>query len=391
MRIFRIGGHCVLCLTLKLVIYCVVGVPVVPITSVVGYTHQAAENQSSNKPMINSLLKIAFVVGAVSLLPIEAVNGQLKMTKIPRRLEEALINPNINEILRRNRQSSPKPTPTVISSKPVSPPPQDPVYSNESSWFSAIEPKADKPASVPPRLSTIEQTETPPRVARRPADLSSIEQTETPPRVARRPLDLSPIEQTETPLRVARRPVDLSPRDEVTDAPPAIRSQPRQTATTPSNDPAESDLGGNSELQKPLAPVKGQLRFRVTGVSAMIEGQASDLLIEVYNPTGHAIGPVEVNVQVPEELTVTRFDRDAWLDAERRIIAFQLDRIDPEAIEKIAMKGVSNTAGRTSLNVALMSGEAIVAERVVKTQVFAQQVARQQTFGDLKPSNTNRK
>ena len=303
--------------------------------------------------MFNSLLKIAFVVGAVSLLPIEAVNGQLKMTEMPTRLEDALINPNIREFLKANTQSSSTPTPTVVSSKTVSPPPQGPVYSNESSWFSAIQPQADNPASVPPKLSTIEQTETPPRVARRPAD--------------------------------------LSPRDEVTEAPPAIRSQPRQTASTPSNDPAESDLGGNPDLQQPLAPVKGQLRFRVTGVSAMIEGQASDLLIEVYNPTGHAIGPVEVNVQVPEELTVTRFDRDAWLDAERRIIAFQLDRIDPEEIEKIAMKGVSNTAGKTSLNVALMSGEAIVAERIIKTQVFAQQVARQQTFGDLEPSNTTRK
>ena len=355
----------------KLVIYCVVRVPVVPITSVIGSIHQLPRTGIQNKPMINSLLKIAFVAGAISLLPIEAVNGQLKMTKMPTRLEEALINPNIREILRENTRISARPTPAVTSSKTVAPL-QSPVYSNESSWFSAIKPELDKPASASPRLPTIEQTETPPRVARRPVDLSRIEQAETPP-------------------PVARRPVDLSPSDEVSDAPPAIRSQPRQTASTPSNAPVEPGLGGNRELQKPLAPVKGQLRFRVTGVSAMIEGEASDLLIEVYNPTGHAIGPVEVNIQVPEELTITRFDRDAWLDAERRIIAFQLDRIDPEAIQKIAMKGVSNTAGKTSLNVALMSGEVIVAERTVKTQVFAQQVARQQTFGDLEPGDTTRK
>ena len=374
----------------KLVIYCVVRVPVVPITSVIGSIHQLPRTGIQNKPMINSLLKIAFVAGAISLLPIEAVNGQLKMTKMPTRLEEALINPNIREILRENTRISARPTPAVTSSKTVAPL-QSPVYSNESSWFSAIKPELDKPASASPRLPTIEQTETPPRVARRPVDLSRIEQTETPPPVARRPVDLSRIEQAETPPPVARRPVDLSPSDEVSDAPPAIRSQPGQTASTPSNAPVEPGLGGNRELQKPLAPVKGQLRFRVTGVSAMIEGEASDLLIEVYNPTGHAIGPVEVNIQVPEELTITRFDRDAWLDAERRIIAFQLDRIDPEAIQKIAMKGVSNTAGKTSLNVALMSGEVIVAERTVKTQVFAQQVARQQTFGDLEPGDTTRK
>ena len=122
----------------------------------------------------------------------------------------------------------------------------------------------------------------------------------------------------------------------------------------------------------------------------MIESQPADVLIEVYNPTSHAIGPVEVNVQVPEELTVTRFDHDAWLDVERRIIAFKLDRIEPETIEKIGMKGVSDTAGKTSLNVALLSEEAMVAERSFKTQVFPQQVARQQNFGDSEPAATTR-
>lgn len=123
----------------------------------------------------------------------------------------------------------------------------------------------------------------------------------------------------------------------------------------------------------------------------MVEGQPADVLVEVYNPTSHAIGPVEVTVQVPEELTITRFDRDAWLDAERRIIAFQLDRVDPDAIEKISMKGVSNTAGKTNLNVALISGETTVAQRSIQTQVFPQQVARKQTFGDTGSAETIRK
>jgi len=267
--------------------------------------------------MINSILKIALVVGVVSLMPIESVNGQLKMTHIPRRLEDALINPDLIGILRNNVQIPPEKASAVAAPRSISLP-ESPVYLNEAARFSPIEPKLDTLDPAPSRLSTIEQTEQPPRVASRRSDLA------------------------------------LS--DEVADVPPATRSQSRQPA-----------------------------------VAAMVEGQSADMLIEVYNPTGHTIGPVEVNVQVPEELTITRFDRDAWLDSERRIIAFQLDRIEPETVEKVAMKGVSNTAGKTTLNVALISGEFIVAERSVKTQVFPQQVARQQNFGDSGPADTNRK
>jgi len=224
---------------------------------------------------------------------------------------------------------------------------------NESTRFSPAEPEPDSADSTSSRLPTIEQTATPPPVTRRPADGSF--------------------------------------SDEVSDAPPAIRSEPRRRTSAENNNQVGQNSGGLLDLQKPLAPIKGQLRFRVTGVAAMITGQPADLLIEVYNPTGFAIGPVEVNVQVPDELTITRFDRDAWLDAERRIIAFQLDRVEPETIEKIGMKGVSNSPGKTSLNVALLSEEIVVAERSIKTQVFPQQVARKQTFGDSGPANTNRK
>ena len=353
MPIFRIRDRCVFGLTRKLVIYCIVGVLVVPITSVVGVHPLAAENQNSNKPMINTLAKIALVAGVISLLPIEIANGQLQMTKMPRRIEEALINPNLREVLIKNTQPSPKSTsvPSVVTPR-VAALPESPVYSNETSRFSAIAPKLDTPESTPVRLPTIEQIDTPPGIASRPAEQSR--------------------------------------NDEVSDTPPAIRPQPSQPASPAASDQAEPDLGGNPELLKPLAPIKGQLRFRVTGVAAMIESQPADVLIEVYNPTSHAIGPVEVNVQVPEELTITRFDRDAWLDVERRIIAFKLDRIEPETIEKIGMKGVSDTAGQTSLNVALLSEEAMVAERSFKTQVFPQQVARQQNFGDSEPAATTR-
>ena len=121
-----------------------------------------------------------------------------------------------------------------------------------------------------------------------------------------------------------------------TTATPTNRIKPitPKAIDAPEKLPPQSNLNRDTNLQKPLAPVSGQLRFRVTGVSAMIENQPADVSIEVYNPTGYPIGPVEVNVKVPVELTITRFNRDAWLDAERRIIAFEIDRLEPGTVPK---------------------------------------------------------
>ena len=309
--------------------------------------------------MINSLSKILLVVGLLILLPTEAINAQIQMTRMPTRLEDALLDSNLGAILRANvRASEPATTvPTrLVSSPRMLPTPADPVYSNESARFSAVKPVADDSRSAASKLPTIEQTEMPPAVLRKPDEISYGE--------------LAP--QTPTP---ANRIDPIKPK--AVDAP----------EITPSKSRAQT----NTDLQQPLAPAKGQLRFRVTGVSAMIENQSADVSIEVFNPASHPIGPVEVNVKVPAELTITRFDRDAWLDAERRIIAFKIDRVDPGAIQKISMKGVSESSGITILDVALLSGETMVAQRSVKTQVFPQQVARKYSFGDAETNGTTQK
>ena len=303
--------------------------------------------------MINSLSKIALVVGLLTLLPTDTINAQVQMTRMPTRLEEALINPNLSAILKEKvrQQRKPVAAPRVAYSYP--PTPAAPTYSNEQTRFAAIKPAIDDSISGASKLKTIEQTEMPPSLPRKPADISFSE--------------VAPPEPT-----------------------PAIRSKPAVSKESVAQDgtPPQSNPNENTELPEPLAPIKGQLRFRVTGVSAMIANQPADVSIEVYNPTGYPIGPVEVNVKVPAELTITRFDKDAWLDAERRIIAFQLDRVDPGAIEKIRMKGVSESAGRTVLDVALLSGDTMVAQRSVKTQVFPEQLARKQNFGDETPNET---
>ena len=92
---------------------------------------------------------------------------------------------------------------------------------------------------------------------------------------------------------------------------------------------------------------------------------------------------------MPEELTITRFDHDAWLDAERRMIAFQLDRVEPGVIEKIGMQGISHTIGKTNVEVALLSGETMIAHRDIATHILPQQVARQQSFGSNNASDSN--
>ena len=306
------------------------------------------------KPMNNSISKLFLVVGLLSLLPIETVNAQFQMTRLPKRIEEVLENPNLGEVLRSKTQTdsvAPRVAAIPADLAPTSP---SPIYSNVPSRFSAPSPSANTSQTRLAKLPSV-------------ADL----ETETPPPIIRKPASI---------------PVD----DVVPQTPtPVIRSEltrPEKATETP-------DLSVNSELQKPLVPVKGQLRFRVTGVSTLVESQPADLLIEVLNPTGHPIGPVAVNIKVPEEITITRFDHDAWLDAERRIIAFQLDRVEPGAIEKIGMQGISHSIGKTSVEVALLSGETMLAHRDIATQILPQQIARQQSFSsnDASDSDTIRK
>ena len=183
-------------------------------------------------------------------------------------------------------------------------------------------------------------------------------------------------------------PEKVAPLEPIT--PIEVATAPK-AATLPDETPLASSLKENPELEQPLAPIQGQLRFRVTGVSKMIEGEPATMKIEVLNPTGYPIGPVEVNVKVPAELTITRFSKDAWLDADRRIIAFELKRVPPGEIESIRMNGVSQTPGDYFLDVALISGKTMVAQRSVKTKVFPQQIARQQNFGDVEKLDTIQK
>ena len=306
--------------------------------------------------MINSLSKIFLLVGLLTLLTTETVNAQIQMTRMPTRLEDALVDPHLGSILRSKARVATRASvaPTRVASLPL-PLPAAPSYSNERPRFAAIEPVADDSRSVASKLKTMEQTEMPPGVNPNPAEVSYGDKT--------------PEEPT-----------------------PAVRINPiTPKAVGFETTPPQANLKENTDLQQPLAPVKGQLRFRVSGVSAMIENQPADVKIEVFNPTAYPIGPVEVNVKVPVELTITRFDRDAWLDAERRIIAFQIDRLDPGAIQTIGMKGVSESAGHTVLDIALISGETMVAQRSVRTQVFPQQLARKHSFSDAGPKDTIKK
>lgn len=301
--------------------------------------------------MSKSILKTALVVGAIALLSTESVDAQIQITQLPRRLEDALINPNLREVLRNNVRVASLPYTATAPSR-VTPQLASPIYSNEPSRFSPIEPEIADREPIPAKLPTLEEIDTPPGFD--------------------------------------QEPVEASFGDEVISVPPPTRSKPAipVPVVTPAKVSPEPKLSKNLDIEKPLAPIKGQLKFRVTGASAMIESQPADLLIEVYNPTSHAIGPIEVNVRVPDELTITRFDRDAWLDSDNRVIAFNLDQIQAGMVEKIGMKGVSHSAGTTDLSVALLSGETTVAQRTVKSQVFPQQLAQQHSFGDEESTDT---
>ena len=139
--------------------------------------------------MINSLSKISLVVGLLALLPTGAVNAQVRMTKMPSRLEEALIDPNLGAILRRNaraKQTSvavPKQASSVRRTSPLAP-----TYSNEPARFSMPKPPAiDNSKSVASKLPTLEQDKLPPAPIRKPPEIASSDKAAEEPTLAIKP------------------------------------------------------------------------------------------------------------------------------------------------------------------------------------------------------------
>jgi hypothetical protein len=286
------------------------------------------------------------VVATIGLLTHNAASAQVQMTKLPFRIEEVLINPDLGAVLRSDLRVQ------SYQSK-------DSLLQEDYRDFSPALTQMSEPS-----YSNSNNRYRPPTPAQR-DNLTAPGKT---PRVADQSL--------ETSIKVGDS--TKSPDNEISG--PA-NSSPKETDEDSGNASSLLVEPSSDQLKR-----LGQLKVQVSGASALIESQPGELIVEVFNPSKSPLGPVDVNVQVPEEITITRFDRDAWLDSERRIVAFRIDEVAPGQTQKIRMRGVSHNVGKTSLQVMLTSGNRMIAGRKFDTQVFPQQFAKKYSFGDTEPT-----
>lgn len=109
-----------------------------------------------------------------------------------------------------------------------------------------------------------------------------------------------------------------------------------------------------------VGAVVNSMQVRVVAPQVMLASQPNELVIEVLNLGTTASTPVEVRVSVPKELTITRFDRDAWLDDDRRVITFSIRSIPGRYKQAIRMRGVSHHTGQHQLQVAIVAGDNLI-------------------------------
>ena len=132
----------------------------------------------------------------------------------------------------------------------------------------------------------------------------------------------------------------------------AFGDVPRQTANSPaSGQPLE--LGSRDDEQ--VQPLSGTMKIRVQAPSWMIANQSTEFKIEVLNLGSSASTPVDLELKVPAEFTITRFDLDATLDESTRTIRFRVESIPARYKQTISLRGISYVEGQRNLEIALSS------------------------------------
>jgi hypothetical protein len=286
--------------------------------------------------------------------------AQVSITRLPTRIEEVLVEPNLGAVLRGEialparsrlaRNATPMEQTTRLDG--ITPPSSSISYLGASNVYFPPAHDRDDPAEA-------RSTET--------------DDNSASPRLAQLPSLTRPTGENERAAQSIDEPGSNSKR---------FNDQP--TIVEPRGSQLSDDLATNGQAMS-------KLKIRILGNSTMTQGEPEDVVIEVLNPTSGDIGPVDVNVRVPSELTITRFDRDAWLDRERRIVAFRLESLAPGESKRIRMKGVSNSSGKAELSAILSSGNQMFAQTDFQTQVFPQQIAKQYQLGESEPQPTIKK
>ncbi|MEL7497752.1 MAG: hypothetical protein AAFN77_09095 [Planctomycetota bacterium] len=156
------------------------------------------------------------------------------------------------------------------------------------------------------------------------------------------------------------------------------RQSDNRSASQVSNPTLDSQRAGQQTAQAParrpvnVDPTPASMKVRLLAPEVMLASQPNELAIEVLNLSTAASTPVKVKVAIPDDLTITRFDRDAWLDEKSRTITFSINSIPGRYKQTIRLKGVSHSTGQHQVQVAVFAEENLIDQSALALGVIAE-------------------
>ena len=116
----------------------------------------------------------------------------------------------------------------------------------------------------------------------------------------------------------------------------------------PTRPPEQPDNNGTNQSAATQAQV---LRTSIIGPEALTKDIPGLFEIEVTNNSSQLASDIIVQMEVSEDLTITEFDRQAWLDRENRTVSWRLESIPRGLKDVIRFRAVSRSTGNHKHNV----------------------------------------
>jgi len=131
-------------------------------------------------------------------------------------------------------------------------------------------------------------------------------------------------------------------------------TKPQADAESEQAEPTEVAKADPQPLLEQEPPAKPfSLRTSVIGPGALLKDQADGYEITISNITNEPATDIIVQLTVPEEVTISQLDRDAFLDQEKRTISWKVPSIEAGSKEVIKYRAVSSSAGEYKQEVTL--------------------------------------
>ena len=137
-----------------------------------------------------------------------------------------------------------------------------------------------------------------------------------------------------------------------------IARETESESESPIEAPADSAQAENALAENPAAQNAEQiqnfnLRTSVIGPETLLKDVSDSYEITISNITNHPATNVIVQLTVPDEITISKLDRDAYLDQKQRTVSWKVASIGPGQQEVIRYRAVSSSTGKHDQEVTL--------------------------------------